>query len=156
MKKITPFYRVCAYTDITSKVSSFMSEYYIHLITISLSFFCFCFASRYHLFFLNFSTLSFSLVSSFLNFNFFFVVILSLSLSLSLSPSLSHLLPFLFGFDFVLPQQPHGIFAISIFGRNLASSSRKRNYQAPLSPQPPLPSLSLSLHTLRRKSIQRH
>jgi len=68
--------RMCLQT-FTSKVSSFMSKYYIHLITISPLFS----VSRYHLFFLTtfFFTLSFSLVL-FLHFN-FFLYIFSLSSS---------------------------------------------------------------------------
>jgi len=87
--------RMCLQT-FTSKVSSFMSKYYIHLITISPLFS----VSRYHLFFLTtfFFLLSLSLLYYSYILIFFYIF------------SLSRLLPFLFGFDFVLPQQPHGIF----------------------------------------------
>ena len=123
--------RMCLQT-FTSKVSSFMSKYYIHLITISPPFFCLPLS----LVFLNnfFFTLSFSLVL-FLHFNFFFIYFLSLVFS--------HFCWALISF---CPNNPTGFFAISIFRRNLASSSRKINYHPPPSLSLcPLTFLSLSL-----------
>lgn len=125
--------RMCLQT-FTSKVSSFMSKYYIHLITISPPFFCLPLS----LVFLNnfFFTLSFSLVL-FLHFNFFFYIF-----------SLSRLLPFLFGFDFVLPQQPHGIFRHFYIQTKLGFiiQEDKLPTPPPLS-LCPLTFLSLSLYT---------
>jgi len=73
MKKITPFYRVCAYTDIYQQSVVF----YVEILYPSHRYPSLLFSvSRYLLFFFNFFTLSFSLVL-FLHFNFFCFVIFS-------------------------------------------------------------------------------